>query len=65
MPTEIDKKIISMYWIPIMCQILRQMVIYEFFEELTKETKDIMNNYSLLCIRFGESKKCWSLLWIQ
>lgn len=65
MPTEIDRKIISMYWIPIMCQILRQMVIYEFFEELTKETKDIMNNYSLLCISFGESKKCWSLLWIQ
>lgn len=65
MPTEIDRKIISMYWIPIMCQILRQMVIYEFFEELTKETKDIMNNYSLLCISFGEWKKCWSLLWIQ
>lgn len=24
------------------------MVIYEFFEELTKETKDIMNNYFIM-----------------
>lgn len=57
-----SRKLISIYWKPIICQALGQVAyisyaIYEFIEALKNNAKTIMNNYCLLCISIEDSRK--------